>query len=194
MTKPGPALTFYLKHGDDVAALVESESAPQGVSEDDWGKFNRVVALANEEVAQLLDACRVRIVQALGDAIVPIGNGAARKRLPQTWDAWREFKGPGRKKAAFGWLGANLIIRNDGWGTLVGYLRPKVTDAGLRDALGIPAPSAEQLADWSADTALVFQLRVEPDTDLARAVEACGEAFTGVRSALAAYLARPGVG
>jgi hypothetical protein len=189
VSKPGPALSFYLSHSDDVVALVERESPPDGVSEGDWSKFERVVAMANEEVAELLLACRTAITNGLGDTVVPVGNGASRTQVALTWDVWRTFRRPGPGKKPVGYLGACLHFA-DGEGRLVGYVRPHSAYPDLRDGLKAAAPSLKQLAFFTPDTALVFESRLGTDTDLEQATTACGRSFEGVRQPLARYLSR----
>jgi hypothetical protein len=194
MSKPGPALGFYLKHGNDAAALAELDSPPAGVEEGDWTKFRTVVAMANEEVAELLRVCREVIETSLGDAIVPIGNGASHKGRAQNWDAWQEFRAPGRsKKSSLGWFGALLDVRDDETGWLIGYLRLKDPEAGvrLRDALKATAPTADQLAAFTPDTGIVFQVPVNLDIDLEGVTKACGQPFAAIRDGLKAYLTGP---
>jgi hypothetical protein len=192
MSKPGPALAFYLTHVDDVAALDELQAPPDGVTAEDWSKFRRVVGLANEEVADFLDACRTRITVALRDAVVPIGQGASRTRLPETWDAWRDFGvPPAESKKALGCFGAAFTVHDTEGAMLVGYLRSKVRDTGLQEAVKAPAPTEGQLGSFTSDTAIVFQARVTPDTDIEQLVSACADKFAAAGESLKRYLARP---
>lgn len=189
MSRLGPALSFYIKHGDDVSALVEriDDGAPNGISSEDWEKFKRVVGLANEEVATLLDSCRARIIEALDGAIVTIGKGAARTQIAKDWDAWRGFAAPRSveaKRVQVGWLGAYLVVEDNTGGKLCCYLRPTSAGGNFRDALKTPDPPDL----LPPESAVVFTATIDTETDIEALITACGEKFGAARDALRRHL------
>ena len=186
MSKPGPALAFCIRHGADVAVLWERESPPEGVTTEDWAKFERVLAMATEEGVELVSACRGAIVAGLGDACVA-SRGASRQRIADNWDAWCEIKPPGQGKM-FGWVGACFGLFDDGGGWLIGYARPASTNGNLREGLNAKPSVGMPAFTFTPETAIIFEARVTAETTLDTVVRSCGDQFAKRRGALKEYM------
>lgn len=89
MSRVGPALAFYCRHGLEVDELWKLSKSPEGVSPEDWEKFETVIARASKQVEVWLEAGRKGAIGALAGRATC---GAQSRTLTRDWFAWAQLK------------------------------------------------------------------------------------------------------